>query len=179
MSTLDRDATSDLDPSVPNVIGCITRFFLNFEDNYLDADYGPLRIPARKYRGSEVDDYGDQITRSDVIKIVRGNDAAKRLETLDHNQAHVWVIDRYGDLIIGEEPADDPDKKGHPALTGGQPARLGGEMHYCRDDGYWELNTKSGTYSGHLFADPERASSYLGSVISNNLQGCKVRQQKA
>ena len=172
-----RDATSDLDPSVPNVIGCITRFFLNFEDNYLDADYGPLRIPARKYRGSEVDDYGDQITRSDVIKIVRGNDAAKRLETLDHNQAHVWVIDRFGDLIIGEEPADDPAKKGHPALTGGQPARLGGEMHYCKADGYWELNTKSGTYSGHLFGDPERAATYLASVISNNLLGCKVRQQ--
>lgn len=149
----------------------------NFEDNYLDADYGPLRIPARKYRGSEVDDYGDQITRSDVIKIVRGNDAAKRLETLDHNQAHVWVIDRFGDLIIGEEPADDPARKGHPALTGGQPARLGGEMHYCEADGYWELNTKSGTYSGHLFGDPERAATYLASVISNNLLGCKVRQQ--
>lgn len=52
-----QDATS-----VPNVIGCITRFFLNFEDNYLDADYGPLRIPARKYRGSELESVDNQCT---------------------------------------------------------------------------------------------------------------------
>jgi len=169
-----KDATSALDS---NVIGCITRFFLNFEDNYLDTDYGLLRIPAREYRKSEVNDYGDQITRSDLIKIVRGNDAIQHFLKLDTNQTYVWVIDRYGDFILGKEPVDDPDRQGHPALTGGQPARLGGEMKYDTTSKFWVLNTKSRTYSAHLHSDSERAKLYLESVISKNLRDCPVRHE--
>lgn len=171
-----KSATTELAPGVPNVIGCINRFFLNFEDNHLDAHYGPLRIPARPYRPSEVDQHGDQLSRVDTIKIGRGNPASVHLEALDKSQTQIWVIDRNGDIVIGKEAESDPNRQGHPALTGGGPARLAGELKYCYNENCWEINAQSRTYANHLFGNPERANRYLDSVINGNLADCSVRK---
>lgn len=172
-----KDVTTELEQGVQSVTSCITRFFFNFDDNYLDAHYGPVRLPARQYRATEVDDHGDQITRPDTIKIVRGNNAKIRLEYLNKEVTYIWVIDQFGDIIIGDEPTFSSSKMGHPALTGGGPARLAGELIYCHRDGVWEINARSGTYSAYLRKSPETANRYLDSVIRNNLDGCKVRKQ--
>lgn len=172
-----KNATADLDFSLSHIMGCITRFFQNFEPNYLDAYYGPLRLPTRKYRASELDDQGDQIKRVDILKIVRGSDAATQIERLKKDVPQIWVIDQFGDLIIGDEPVSSENKMGHPALTGGGPARLGGELRYVEEDDCWEINTKSGTYSSHLRNTPEKSNRYLKSVLEHNLRNCKVKQE--
>lgn len=39
------------------------------------------------------------------------------------------------------------EKCGHPSITGFQPARIAGEMHKA-GRGNWQINSKSGRYSG-------------------------------
>lgn len=169
-----KSLVDQIEEYVPNAMGCITRFFREFDHNYLDAEYGPLRVPARKYRPSEIDGFGDQVCRIDATKIVRGNNASLTLDKLNKSTTQLWVIDEFGDMIIGDEP-EIQNKMGHPALTGGVPARLGGELHYQANDDCWEINSRSGTYSTHLRNDPHTANRYLQSVIERNLHGCKVR----
>lgn len=174
-----KNVVSDLGQGVPNVLGCVTRFFDSFEDNYLDAYYGCLRFPSRKFRESELDIRGNQVKRStDLVKIVRGTPANRTIDSLNSGSVYIWVIDRLGDLILGEEDQQEGKSLGHPSLTEGGLARLAGELRWSDVRRCWEINTKSGTYSSHLKNDRVRSSAYLNSVLAYNLMGCDVKIEK-
>lgn len=73
----------------------------------------------------------------------------------------MWVIDRNGFLRIGKEKTDS--EKGHPTLTGGKPARIGGELEFDIEDNTWVVNPFSGRYSDG-YEDDEKKK-YLNNAI--------------
>lgn len=64
---------------------------------------------------------------------------------LPKGSKYIWVVDSHGFLCIGTEKEDQP--KGHPTLTNGMPARIGGEINYNIENKVWVINPFSGRYS--------------------------------
>ena len=69
---------------------------------------------------------------------------------------YIWLIDHYGSLILGQEVQADTakpkEKLGHPNLTGGNQARIAGELYWKSlevggNHGTWIINNKSGRYT--------------------------------
>src|SRR5262249_15494776 len=72
-----------------------------------------------------------------------------------HDPGYIWAIDKEGHLLIGEEVKTGTvesngreQKLGHPTLTEGGPARIGGEIKHVEGKG-WVLNNRSGRFSRH------------------------------
>lgn len=176
-SPLYRLKVSKLEPpSNQSFTNCITRFFSNKEDAYLDSLYGRLRLPSRKFRDSELENNGDQKKRPTgmIKKIVRGTDALPFVEKLNSEAKYIWAIDRQGDFIFGEEDRNRDKAMGHPSLTEGGTARLAGELEFHQKRKRWEINVDSGAYSAHLKQAAGKARTYMRSVITHNLKGCKI-----
>jgi len=84
---------------------------------------------------------------------------------LEPGKDYIWVVTQDGALVVGEEVKVGEEngraqKLGHPTLTDGQPARIGGELRY--EDGKWIINNKSGRYSGHPDRGPEQLDNVAG-----------------
>jgi Flp pilus assembly pilin Flp len=82
---------------------------------------------------------------------------------LDPSKDYIFLLDREGRLIIGEEvpvgrlPDGRPARLGHPTLSGGEPARIGGEIRFDPQTGRPVINNLSGRYSNH----PDRGALQL------------------
>ena len=75
---------------------------------------------------------------------------------------YIWVIDKEGFLCVGVEKTDS--KKGHPTLTDGMPARIGGEMKFNEANNTWEINPFSGRYSSEYGYEEKKM--YVDNVIT-------------
>ncbi len=82
-------------------------------------------------------------------------------DELPNSMQYIWVIDQDGFLCIGRE--DESIKRGHPTLTDGMPARIGGEIHYNREKKKWIVNPFSGRYSNDY--KNEDKIQYLKNVV--------------
>lgn len=145
-----------LDDKEENYINGIINYF-NKDTTYkdsLDDIFGYLKIPGY---------IKDQETSNYVInngRIFRENIINYKEFILDDNLSldskYIWLIDREGFLCIGEEHKDSVN--GHPTLTKGKPARIGGELLPKIDkEGkrIWKINTRSGRYS-KKYTDSEK-----------------------
>lgn len=145
-----------LDDKEENYINGIINYFnedITYKDS-LDDIFGYLKIPGY---------IKEQETENHVInngRIFRENIVNSENFILDDNLSdsskYIWLIDREGFLCIGEEYKDSVN--GHPTLTKGKPARIGGELiPRSNEEGeqIWEINTKSGRYS-KKYTDTEK-----------------------
>lgn len=122
----------------------------------LDGRYGKLKIPLRIKPG----EYKNGEIKTQNVSILSKNEK----QYLNASFKYIWVITEYGDLILAEEP-EGSQEHGHPTLTQGQPARVGGEL-FCPDTNKancWEVNTRSGRYS-YSYTKCER-DEYLENAI--------------
>ncbi len=76
----------------------------------------------------------------------------------------IWLIDANGCLIIGREKIGS--NQGHPTLTGGDPARIGGEIQKNGDK--WMVNPFSRRYSSEY--EKEDKIKYIDNVIAYKLK---------
>ena len=53
------------------------------------------------------------------------------------------------------------NSQGHPTLTGGMPARIGGELNYDKSKDIWKINCYSGRYSNDYDYDHESKKKYI------------------
>lgn len=167
----------NLDDKHKNHISAFSRYFNESDKTLLNTLYGPLGLPRRKLKEGEQDQNENINQRKDVSIIRSGNwDWTK----LDPETRYIWLINEYGDLVLGEDIENDKEGfLGHPTLVDGKPARIGGELLYSKESQRWEVNLKSGAYSGHITHNSIEARSYLNNVIKNNFKGLKrVRRMK-
>ena len=72
------------------------------------------------------------------------------------------TLDEKGDLRVaeevqvGKETSGNPQKLGHPTLTEGGRARIGGELRWGPEAKVWRANNKSGRYTGHGDRGPDQ-----------------------
>ncbi len=128
----------------------------------LERSYGAPQPPGGRtgIKPFELDKDG-KVIQNPTLQVVDPNSPP----VLVAGKEYIWVVREDGTLVIGEEvptgntlPTGQPEKLGHPTLTNGQPARIGGELRY--ENGRWIINNASGRYSGH----PDRGSEQLDNV---------------
>jgi len=169
-----------LNESDRSTLNSIVRFFIADSGAIgLNLLYGPSSLPRRSLKPGESDGLGNVTQRQDLVYI-RG-DTHANLSSLNLNKEnkYIWVINKEGDFVLGEDVDGDSQKEGHPTLVDGAPARLGGELFYSVNGNVWYINTKSGTYSTHLAEDPRLAEKYLETVVRNKLpeQNIEIQPQ--
>lgn len=167
-------------PFSPDIKLGISGFLKFFQKNrkqlYLNTLYGLPGLPRRDLKPGEADTQNNICIRKD-IQTIRSSDSDS-LKKLRTDIKHIWVINEYGDLVIGEDIEDklnNANNQGHPTLVDGRPARLGGELIYSSQKNCWYANLKSGTYSSHLPLGSEIRFRYLSNVVNSNLSGLNVR----
>lgn len=119
--------------------------------DHLDRTYGELRAP--KYLKEGEIEHG-QIGANDSVQVYYEATASaieERYAGVAEGDYLIWAIAEDGGLLVGKEIKG----RGHPSLTGFKPARIAGELK--RTASGWEINSKSGRYSG----DYANASGYL------------------
>ncbi|MBU1566591.1 MAG: hypothetical protein KJ630_13305, partial [Proteobacteria bacterium] len=149
----------------------ITSFELAFtepsRDNSLNILFGPPGYPNRDLKSGEADEF-DNISRRPITHVINRDNKMDSLKFFDQSTKYIWVIDRYGKLIIGEDIEEKPKSgrlnyKGHPTLVDGAAARLGGELFFNNG---WVINTRSKAYSAHMSAQPDNGNQFLKNVIA-------------
>jgi len=139
--------------------------YFNKEKSYeesLDETFGYLKIPKRI---DENEINCDIINDSKIFRENFNNNHNFKLQnSLPRGSQYIWLIDKEGFLCIGIE--DENTQLGHPTLTNGMPARIGGELKYISEDNkqYWEINSKSGRYSSE-YLDKDEKAQYLQNAL--------------
>lgn len=100
-------------------------------------------------------------TKNDVI--IKKDISADKNE-LDITMKYIWLIDEQGILRYDIE---DVDNIGHPTLTNGKPARIGGELIYDGIKECWMVNGFSGRFSKNY--TPEKRRTYIENAIKHQL----------
>ena len=113
----DQDFLSDV-PSVSNhpFFSTLARFFTAKDNDDLNSYYGPVRLPNRPVRNSELDGSGNIVPLTDIRHFAFGKAPSDFLAELSPDAVYLWVIDENGDLILGRESFDKDEPAGHPAL---------------------------------------------------------------
>lgn len=94
---------------------------------------------------------------------------------LKNGKEYIWIIDANGKLKIGEELVvgtniqGDSLKLGHPTLTNGEAARIGGEIKPDGNGG-WIINNKSGRYSTNSDRGPDQLKNAAKEFANFGLQ---------
>ncbi|MDD2915832.1 MAG: hypothetical protein PHP70_11005 [Gallionella sp.] len=154
------------------VSGFLKFFSKKKNKSYLNTLYGPLGLPRRNLKPGEADTFNNIKPRSDIQIIRAGN--TTHWNNLEHGKRYIWVINEFGDLVLGEDINGDGNNHGHPTLVDGRPARLGGELYYSSAEACWFVNLKSGTYSSHLLFGSELQVAYLKQISQLNFVGLNV-----
>jgi len=128
--------------------------------NSLSDLFGYLKIPIT-IKPLEIKD--DTIVNRCDIKLNQRNDDQKfqLKKELFQGQKYIWVIDKEGFLCIGIE--SELLRQGHPTLTDGMPARIGGELVYSATKEKWEVNPFSGRYSSDYSTEDRKR--YVSNAI--------------
>lgn len=114
-------------------------------DTNLNKLYGYLKIPEY-LKDLEVD---AELLNKEVIRI----NSEKEVEinnfilnkSMCNDNKYIWLIDKDGFLCITNEY--EWTTIGHPTITGGMPARIGGELKFNESEEVWIINNKSGRFS--------------------------------
>lgn len=155
-------------------VSSFLKFFnKNKNKSYLNTVYGPLGLPRRNLKPGEADVCNNILPRSDVQIIRIGSNA--HWDTLKFNKRYIWVINEFGDLVLGEDIVGPEENHGHPTLVDGRPARIGGELNYSLSQECWLINLKSGTYSSHIPPGSDLQTAYLNQVAKQNFTGLDVK----
>jgi hypothetical protein len=136
----------------------IVKFFRKKEthEETLKKLFGYLKIPKYLHK---IELQNDEII--DKCEARLNFESTYQLKTqLEKGSQYIWVIDKDGFLCIGIE--SDKHKGGHPTLTNGMPARIGGELIYEKDN-IWKINSSSGRYSKEY--ESEEKDIYLNNAI--------------
>ncbi|MDN5049331.1 hypothetical protein [Aliarcobacter butzleri] len=120
----------------------IVKYFRKKEthEETLKKLFGYLKIPKYLHK---IELQNDEIIDKCEARLNFENTYKLKTE-LEKGEQYIWVIDKDGFLCIGIE-----SKKllgGHPTLTNGMPARIGGELIHIKGN-KWEVNSSSGRYS--------------------------------
>jgi hypothetical protein len=160
-------------------ISCFLKFFEETKDRtYLNNQYGPLGLPRRELKDGELD-YSQNITqRRDTLVVRRGFKDDSLAKFLHEDKKYIWVINEFGDAVVGEDVVDANGFKGHPTLIDGKPGRVAGELAYDATSQAWLANLRSRAYSSHLNQSSSEAQRYLKNVVDNNFPGIRVSAQK-
>lgn len=118
-------------------------------DDVLNNLYGYPKMP-RYIKNPE--------TENDVIV---KKDISANQSKLDIQMKYIWLIDEQGVLRYDIE---DMDNIGHPTLTNGKPARIGGELNYD-SKGYWMVNGRSGRFSKNYTSEDRQR--YIENAIKH------------
>jgi hypothetical protein len=119
-------------------------------DDVLTGLYGYPKMP-RYIKAPETDN--DTIVKKDI---------SANQNKLDIKMKYIWLIDEQGILRYDIE---DVNNIGHPTLTNGKPARIGGELNYDDSKKRWMVNGSSGRFSkGYT---PEDRQRYIANVIKH------------
>ena len=164
------------DEDIKQLIGCIIKFFgEKKEEIYLNTQYGPLGLPRRMLKPGETDRSDNIQLRQDTTTVRRGS-AQSNWQFLQKDIRYIWVIDEFGNIVLGEDVCHDGEYQGHPTLIDGKPGRVGGELFYVEEAARWKANLKSRAYSGHLGSSRAiEAKGYLSNVIAVNFKGLLVQ----
>lgn len=158
---------SDGDPEARDFIASVEHFF-EAETYKLDLQFGQARPARRSLKPGEYNKFLKTTLQDSLIVVTSYQQGNWAGQTLDEKKVYIWVIDEHGHLIIGEDKHKKDEHgevifEGHPTLTRGRKARVGGELQFgrCPDDSdskvdYWWINSKSGTYSKHLLSEKDR-----------------------
>lgn len=129
-----------------NFLSGIKKYFKqqqSYKDNLTDL-YGYLKIP--EYIKTEEIEEDIIINRIEARLNSEVDPEEFTLDKdLDSKMQYIWLIDKDGFLCIGTEKIGS--NQGHPTLTNGNPARIGGELMYNHKKEIWEVNSSSGRYS--------------------------------
>jgi hypothetical protein len=125
----------------------------------LDKTYGTLRAP--KYIKTQEIKNNKLVIQPEIIQAFTSLDVKDHclVKHVSKYDTALWVIDKNGLLVIGGE--NTPSPKGHPTLTGSEPARIGGELSY--ESGQFVINSSSGRFSGQY--EPKKRLKYLANAI--------------
>jgi hypothetical protein len=134
-----------------NFYNSFLRSLKDREEDYfkhLDKTYGPLRAPSELKDGEvNKDGKGSNETTKRFYEASPDDLQALYPESVtDPFKNLIWAIGKEGELYVGVDIKIEPIK-GHPSMTGMQPARIAGEMWWCASDGAWKVNAESGRYS--------------------------------
>lgn len=128
----------------------------------LDILYGALKLP------SQIKQY--EVKNGEFVDICICRLFSDKPESLQKDLpsdlGYIWVIDKDGFLCIGKE--NKIKKIGHPTLTGGMPARIGGEIIYDKSSKKWNITPFSGRYSND-FSDDEKIT-LVDNVINHKFK---------
>lgn len=153
-------------------ISSFLRFFSSETNSaYLNSLYGPIGLPRRPLKPGEASAISHVSQRTDLIVIRRG-EHARDWSQLDKDVKYIWVINEFGDIVIGEDVNENDEFQGHPTLLDGKPGRIAGEIYMPGGGTNWIINIKSRAYSSHI--EMEDGMQYLKNVIENNLSGLPV-----
>lgn len=145
-----------------NYVMGIIKYFRDKESyrSSLSELYGYLKIP-NKIKNEELE--LDTIINQCSVRLNRENDYSKFQFELNDESGfqYIWVIDKEGFLCIGKE--NSGSEQGHPTLTDGMPARIGGQIKYNQSNNVWEVDPFSGRYSSEYTNDEKRK--YIDNVI--------------
>lgn len=123
--------------------------------------YGYLKIP-KLIKPEELNN--DMVINQCAVRLHKQNDVYTNFyleKNLPSNIHYIWVIDKEGFLCIGKE--ENGSSRGHPTLTDGMPARIGGEVNFNENRQVWEVDPFSGRYSSEY--TKEEKKEYVDNVI--------------
>jgi len=137
-------STSNIDSYLWGIVSVIQKQ-QTFKENLSDL-YGYLKIP--KYIKDKELKNNMFIDSCDAI-LNRSSNSFSLDKNIDKNMQYIWVVDEDGFLRIGKEEIKENKKesKGHPTLTGGMPARVGGQLTFDTKNNIWIVDPFSGRYS--------------------------------
>lgn len=145
-----------------NYVMGVIKYFRDKESyiSSLGELYGYLKIPT-KIKDEELK--FDTIINQCLIRLNKENDYSSFHFEIDDSSKfqYIWVIDKEGFLCIGKE--NNGSQKGHPTLTDGMPARIGGQLLYNRKNNVWEIDPFSGRYSSEYTNEEKR--NFIDNVI--------------
>jgi hypothetical protein len=160
------------DPDMDYRLSSFLRFFSNESNSaYLNALYGPIGLPRRSLKPGEASESYHVARRTDLLVIRRG-EQSRSWDTLQKGTRYIWVVNEFGDIVVGEDIQSDDGFQGHPTLLDGKPGRIAGELLWGDSIDSWSINLKSRAYSSHI--DDDYREQYLKNVIENNMVGIKV-----
>lgn len=125
-----------------NNIWGIVKFFKKRE-NYLDSLnklFGCVKMPM-SVKPTEI--ISNTILNQCEARLDQKSDFFSLNQELPTDNSYIWVIDAEGFLCIGVEV--NGSEKGHPTLTDGMPARIGGTLVF--ENMEWVITPFSGRYS--------------------------------
>jgi len=117
-----------------------THTYLEMLNELFGKEITPKKIKSQELRNN--------IIKSSLLgKFYKIDEEKETLldKNLEENFTYIWLIDYEGFLCLGKEINNS--NIGHPTLTDGKPARIGGNICFCKEKDLWYVDPFSGRFS--------------------------------